>query len=335
MVVRYKRAKIVFIVMALFLSTSLLHCMQQSVVQPYIYNGQKITPETILPLVPQIPEDIKSAAVDWLNKEYDLISRLTQFSYSGCARSFSTANLQHSNNCLILRKNNMSLQGNYVFILPCAPEYIAKISGLTNRAANLIAHKVNKNNGSRDFNVLDEGPTFQTISSVASLLRIQEVIKQHALTKIKTASTYLLHIPWQPRELSDDNYIILQERVDGVALLNEKRTSGVSDQAVKELFCVIKNAGLWNLHDLLVDACGTIFVVDLAQPVDSDPSHFFHKNSDAYQRNVNAGTRGAEILFKNSEIIKNICGKDTIRPRSGNYTDRLRRAIRMPVLNKQ
>ncbi len=123
-------------------------------------------------------------------------------------------------------------------------------------------------------------PTYHTISMYANYLLLKKFIEHNKLKHVITPDTYLEHIPGRPEEVSDDNYMVIQKKINGTLINLLADPSGwekLSDKTIKELF-VAARVGLWNINgNLLVDENGNCVLLDLEQPNNSDPRAFFNK----------------------------------------------------------
>jgi hypothetical protein len=142
--------------------------------------------------------------------------------------------------------------------------------------------------------------TYQTISRAAHFLRLKEWVENHK-TKITTPYNYLVHIPGQPKEVNDANYVVVEDWVESIGTPDDhpKVFLDTADDNAE----AIAYTGLWNIasRQFLITPDLKIAYIDLEQPNNSNPIEFFHKNKEKYQGNVHCGLGELAVMLKELE----------------------------------
>jgi hypothetical protein len=155
-------------------------------------------------------------------------------------------------------------------------------------------------------------PTYHTISMYTNYLLLKKFIEENNLTHIITPDTYLVHIPNRPAAVSDNNYVVLQNKVNGNLVnvsTNPCAWATLSDEAIQELF-IAARVGLWNIEgNLLVDNNGNIVILALEQPNNSDPRAALNKPMAQEWGAIRGRGAYARYIVDGIELIMNMMKK--------------------------
>lgn len=244
----------------------------------------------IVPCAPELDDMTKSdSQITQCNQ--DLVATLAQL-----PQDLSQARAKNEYNQKLIKTIGMTrtVHPSLNYIFEPVDGVILRIAGIANRLHTIISGQDRgdkwldpygkegesflKNPESRKDLIIM--PTYQTISMYTNHLLLKKIIAENKLTHVITPDTYLVHIPNKPEEVSDDNYMVVQKKIDGElinVLAHPCAWEKFSDEAIKDLF-IAARVGLWNINgNLLVDADGNCVILDLEQPNNSDPRAFFNK----------------------------------------------------------
>lgn len=138
--------------------------------------------------------------------------------------------------------------------------------------------------------------TYQTVSRMAHYLLFQQAKSQGIIApNIIAPAMYLVHIPGQPKEMSDRNYAIVEQCID-----NLQPITSLTSQEAENIKTAIKTIGLFccSKDNVKRDARGNIVFVDFEQPNNSNPRQFFHTAEWVFKNNANAGLEDFAKHFK-------------------------------------
>lgn len=272
-----------------------------------------------------LPFDVATKARAWFADHSDLgLKMIAQKRFQQpAALSIDYENLTQAHNQLLMQAHiHNKSQYNYVFTLPVDRRYLIKISGIMRRVANYLASYASTFEHAKKlyseyarfsglkiaerYNIqeyMKQHPeTYQTISSVASYRRAQEVIARYDLKSYKLPLTAYISLTGG---VSDKEGFVVQERLEGFASL-EKNADVRRSLTYQHLFdtcMLIKHAGLWDLqanilytYDLL-ENCILLSIADFEQYPLTKSSHFFLKDPEEYARCVRNGFFTLKRLF--------------------------------------
>lgn len=239
-----------------------------------------------------------SAVGRWIKNHADLLMYLARTPYP-----LATWPEKFENGVWHLHKHNIKNIGynNYIFTIPSS-DYWVKISGPKHRVRNLYTYNTGKNSywyteiarhwelrNATLLNNFERVPTYQTISRFALYLLLQEAIKEYECQHVKVTPTYLVHIPGTDTTICDEHYVIVQKHSNNLTCLRDApdRILNIPNQAIKELFCLIRDTGYWNIKNgLYVDQDNNLMLLDYEQRNIENPEFFFHKDLDAFEQCV-------------------------------------------------
>ncbi len=278
----------------------------------YTYNGQAMTPENILELAPKVPQDIEQKVQNFFAQKPDFAyifsgeSYYTKIPFSNHAPYAINFNQIMPQDLLFFEAMRQALARAGIqvaavpqginpmiqnFTIRLGDDLLIKSAGYWNRRGNIL-HEMGADNQDRYFPqakldafIKDYGPkTYQTISRMPYWLMVKEAIEKYNLDRIRLPKMYVVHIPGRPTEVSDGNYVIVEENIGGAiagAVGSIYDTEIMKDPEMKRQFEIVKNyANLWdnsapNYH---VNK-GILYPVDFEGPNNQKPSNFFWKNS--------------------------------------------------------
>ncbi len=286
--------------------------MEQVVQDHNTYNGQTITAENLRQLAPTMPEALNEKVTDWAEKNKIILATLAATPQISNAL---TLQLYCQFYQAFLQVNNLTSLGKLNHIFNPDESYVVRISHLTNKIRTLYKlvtgndpyydseKKEPRYFAQAPFDTITTAnvPTFQHVSQVAHYLRLTEVIETKHLQHIKTPATYLLHIPGQPEECADSNYVVVQTKLESD--IQELRTlpgkeqieiiENFSPQVLKEIHAATEYAALWDIaNNLLVNTKNPneLWYTNLEQPDNSGP--FFYAGPEGhskYKHDVSVG----------------------------------------------
>ncbi len=279
----------------------------------FTYKGQLMTADNILKLSPKVPEKLKRQVQSFLRSKPDLIELFSGQSFykklPGHDKAPFAFNFNQIDASMKAYLEDMAIKiahadagiqipssgpGRYNralsnFTVFMGPDWVIKSSGFLNRRANIL-HEVGMDNRDPelpqeklDAFIQDFGPrTYQTISRMPYWLMVKEGIKKFKLNRIKLPKMYLVHIPGRPTQVSDSNYVIVEENIGGVLSGGERyvtQTKIMKDPEVKRQYEILqKYAALWDNSAANYHVKGGIlYPVDTEQPNNQKPSNFFWK----------------------------------------------------------
>jgi len=295
-----------------------------------IYHGTIINQDNIVNLVPSAPPEITQAVQQWLVNNKDFVdSALGYEKLIGPKHPF-----RQNTMALLQKKGIKNLsRSSYVFSIPELEDYIVKMTWQGHRIENLntlsaylqhpdnpfdpshyaygttlteasyvlFAEKLQANdfdnvqNQARELTSCHHAPkTYQTISRIAHYLLFLQAVEQYQLVHVTVPAMYLVHIPGRPNDVSDRNYVVIEQRLENLRTIT---SPDELDQAQRdEIEIIIKTVGLFNIvrGNIFLTADEKIVFIDLEQPNNSNPLAFFHKAEDRFHNNVRAGLASFE-----------------------------------------
>jgi hypothetical protein len=170
----------------------------------------------------------------------------------------------------------------------------------------------------------------QNVSRVFYAKQINDFIAKNDLTHIFPLKQWLVHIPWRPYDLNDDNYLVASEKIQTLPskTLNIKRFQLLIDsysnknsheakeaeeseelinqkEIISQLIRVIDYAALWDIRlekVFLIENQGNlkILFLDLEKPGlgGGFDKNFYHKDEGEVTSNAKAGHKGLEAIFE-------------------------------------
>lgn len=306
--------------------------MEQSE-QPFshnTYNKLIINACSILDLAPQMPQEKGITKTEtWIAQH---ATNIKQWTETPELTSLSQVCTRHYLNQLDAIKplgyTNYSTGSN--LSLDTGDNTIVKISSLTNRLYTL--HKLATGKDPYWDTELKKGihfsefpfeqmtasgiPTFQHISILAHYLRLKEVIEQKKLKHIKAVPSYPWHIPGQPLNTADSNYVVVQpkygEHIQEIRNLTQEKQiaiiNNLSPETLSELHQAIEYAALWDVrNNLMVNTNDTneLWYADFEQPNNS--GEFFYKGAkglEKYKHDVSVGLKEMGEKLKKISVNK-------------------------------
>lgn len=141
-------------------------------------------------------------------------------------------------------------------------------------------------------------PTVQSISRAAHKLLLQEWIENNPASRLLAPTCYLVHIPGRATEVSDQNYLLIEEAIEGIESVQERII--VLLNVLPEIREAARYVGLWSIHpaQFVVTHDEKVAIVDLEQPGNTPSDYFFHKNQEKFERNCKVGQNELDTLEK-------------------------------------
>lgn len=140
--------------------------------------------------------------------------------------------------------------------------------------------------------------TYQSASRMARYLLYRKWRALHPNSSLTVPRTYLIPLT-EAQTIDDANCIIVEEHVHARKELNQEF---LQEQDALQDFIV--QLGLWNINpsQFLVQDNGHIVCVDLEDPDNSNPNHFFNADYEKIKHNISCGL--AELQCMCIEILK-------------------------------
>lgn len=285
------------------------------------YMDYEISSETIMQFIEPLPEDARSV-LEWIEEHAEDLRYLaaTPYPLSRWADK-KYYGKQCLKRCGIENRGN----NNFVFQIPNTCWWI-KISGPLRRLINLYVYNTGQNpfstteyklhkefNNATLLNSFKRVPTYQTISRFANSLRCKDVILRNAIDRIYFPEVYLVHIPGNPTDISDDNYIIVEKEVAHIENIcdHARASEALSKQTLKELYYIITEGGIFDFNgeNLRIDDQNNLVFIDLEQAIVENPIDFYNKNKEIFDLRVFHGIRS----FVNVHLSKNSKEYDVVK----------------------
>lgn len=247
----------------------------------------------IIPAIPSLDTISQQAILKWIHNEPELVKQLIkQDDIIGNYKEEHQANKD-----LLTQKNiiNLSPKGNYIFVCPTTPDYIIKISGPSSRFVNtMVANDTWPTTFKpEDIATFKKTTTYQTASSLVTYALCTAYAQKNPLPLVYIPRTYIITIHNDTQAYTDQNCVIVQERLALVP--DEQRklfTQQLSEAHLTQLIQLVVNCGIWSLSydniNFLSD--GRIVLTDLEQPNVCNPlKGFYHIDQIQWRRNITAG----------------------------------------------
>ena len=195
--------------------------------------------------------------------------------------------------------NGSSLKGrNFILSSELFPSYLIKIP----------RHHLSQN---------DSEPFYrQNISRILYNKLINNLIEQHQLKHIYPLKKCLIHIPTQPKTLSDQNYAVVVEKIDSIYKFSERThvfhelLSQVMEgnlealELIAEMAFIINKVGLWDIDPrniLFVEKYKIVFVDTEKWWYEESDQNFFHADAVEIENLRSHGiSHLSKMLYKSS-----------------------------------
>ena len=273
------------------------------------YKGQEITPKSLLRLTPKMSPTLKQEVKDCLTKYNVFIKQLVSTPHPLTHENRKQKTIdnfaiikEYEDKGLVKRlgKDNM----NYVLRFSDYPNFTMPINRWGSRMAYLFYASgqgsvldPNFKADEADCEKIEHIPSFQGCSRAAHYLRLKEFIKNKNCKSLRTTPTYLVHIPGQPKELSDENYVPIQIWVPNLKKLKElpldeqrEIRRNISPAALKEIHDgAVVYAALWDTAgSLCVDDQQPphYYMIDLEEPFNHKPQFFYFQGKEGEKKYV-------------------------------------------------
>lgn len=316
---------------------------------PTTFRGTKITAENLHLLGPQLSPEMQQALVP-------LVPAFTAL----CRNVPQPQDKEIINAALGENLTNLSVHNKAFELL----SHLVKISGFSNRLQSMLVTKgvwpgqlFMTTNG--QYIVLHEDtykrlsdvlpafiPTYQTASRKMRYLLCDETIRLQGLKRVNVTEIYLYLL--NPEEgPHDENCISIEKKVDGKPLERRMLSIHFSGDHVQELFTLIETVGIWTLikgdydlsdpeagnwyiDDILRDENGILYLIDLEQPNNSNPTRFAAPEDAEHHGNIKSGIEQLAVLCAHDPkklacLIKLV--RESKKINSRNFTERFKKEI--------
>ncbi|MGE0009518.1 MAG: hypothetical protein AB7F19_03170 [Candidatus Babeliales bacterium] len=285
----------------IFLAAQLTICSLSPLCARNTYNGIEISAETIASFIEPLPNEaihIKK----WIKKHAAMLRFL-----AACPAPLSSWEEKKLRGNTYLEEHGYENLGsnNFVFYIPDS-DWLIKISGPLRRVTNIYMYNTNTDpyipteykrhkafGNKKLLNRFKVVPTYVTISRFANALLCKDVCKKNNIENIYFPDIYLVHIPGNPHDISDDNYIILEKQVPNIENIcsHKQERRALTRKALRELYLIITQAGIFDFNgeNLQIDNHNNLIFIDLEQGMVENPSHFFNKDKQMFDFRVYEG----------------------------------------------
>lgn len=268
---------------------------------PNTYKGQSITPQTLVNMVDEVPEEIRKEVAEYEANNPGLIKKLTKIDIS---KGQVIANQKGQVSLIfpeqleagkILANGNIS-NNRCNFIFKTGDNTIAKISGFPNRIVTKLVSiyperpitNVERGYVKGDFwrnqdfrkkvfsdliQIGEQDPkTYQTVSRAAAALVINEL----GFKDVQAPKTYVMPVGGEKlTSVEDNDCFVVQEYIKDakpVDTMTKEEIKEIDPKTIANYATVLTNAGLFTPRILVKD--GILYVVDLEQPNNFDGNLF-------------------------------------------------------------
>lgn len=267
------------------------------------YQGQEITAENILQLIPEPPHELEAKVQTYLKQKPILANIISGADYYNKIMFFDKApftldfqpdtpdrpivDLYFKTMESYIRQAGLPTKPGQNFVIPLG-DHIIKASGFFNRRENINAYlrqtDPTQTHGKtilpaqlEKFNK-EVGKTYQTISRVAYWLRLKELKETLNLDRICLPDKYLVHIPGRPLQVDDTNYVVAETALDD-AVPFDQTDLAQDPEVIQQLTQAIGYAHLWDINSRNILVSGDkACIVDTEQPNVGVPTKFFLKD---------------------------------------------------------
>jgi len=262
------------------------------------YNQVPITPQSIVTLAPNLATDDLKKIESWLLKNRKVIDGII---CAPCYGFLTDLCANKSRIQAILDKHNLKnmSRNSYIFDINASKKYYIKLVGPVVKRENynaLLRRDLRFLFMQKDYEDIQKNgatATYQTISRVAHGLLFKQWSdaweKKKGTCPVKTPQSYLVHIPWQPHIVEDNNYVVVEDFVESKGEMADYPEIFLQHEAC--FHEAIKAVGIWDIlkDNCLVGTDNSLLCVDLEQPFNNNPKDFFYKNIAEYKKNVEIG----------------------------------------------
>lgn len=287
------------------------------------YNGEPITPESILRLSPPMPLFLQQSVDDWFKhpEHTDFIAHLARLPNPFNAQTFREKKDDDRTTLNTFEQAKIvSTLSEYNYVLHpqgWAHDFIIKIAGPGPRMQNLLydmgvdlAAEAKKfpdgiiRLAQCDFDYSKMDPQQRTclaMGRVAHSLKLKEAKQLHALDRIKHRDVYPYHIPNQPLEIHDGNYVTIEHYICGVkpfkddgsneySLTLKARIDLLTFETLHEVYLSIREAGMWDTQpkNFVIDEEGNVMHLDEEPSGKCPAQQFFYQDVDTEPLNAYA-----------------------------------------------
>lgn len=257
------------------------------------YQGKKINPQSLLTLMPKMPDGLKQQVRACIIKYHDFITQLVTTPHP---LTHESRKQKTKDNFAIIKeyedkgevKNLHDV--NYVLRFKDYPGFTLPINRWGSRVAYWMYSSgqgsvldPNFNPDTADCSKFEYMPSYQHCSRGAHYLRVKEAIEKDNFKSLKTTPTYLKHIPGKPKTLSDENYVPIQVWVDNLKTMKEipekalKIRSNIPYDALKEIHEATIYAALWDIVPYLaIDTVNSdYYITEFEEPFNHKEQFFY------------------------------------------------------------
>lgn len=309
--------KMKYIIICLFIVGISLKSMEVNRYSHNTYQGKEISPQSLVQLMPKMPEQLQQQVNDCMKKYHSFIVQLTSTPHP---LTHESRKQKTKDNFAAIEeyKNKNEVKNysdfNYVLRFKDYPGFSIPINRWGSRVAYLMyssgAGNVldsNFNPDTADCSKFEHMPSYQHCSRGAHYLRVKEANDKQKFNFLKVIPTYLQHIFGRPTELSDENYVAIQEWVENLAALKELSQEKAQEirknipyDALKEIHEAIIYGGLWDqATNLAVDGSSPYYYMfDLEEPFNHKQEYFYFRGQEGTKKYVEDVIAGLERMAK-------------------------------------
>jgi len=301
-------------------AVSTIFCMDR-INECSTYKGVPITPKTLLKIAPEMSSSLKKVVMPWIKQNKDFLRGLVS-SPNPYTRAAAKARTQQNTDLIKNHKHIDNLSPFNYILKPKEEDFIVRVNRWGSRMAYL-AYATGQGSvldpqfdGSKLVYEKFAGVhTYQHVSHLAHYLRLSEIIKKKSFQYLKTSPTHLVHIPGQPEECCDENYVAVQEFVPGFVEFRtlekqspekyKKVVQNLPKKLMQEMYEAAKYAALWDISpNIGLASDGNYYIFDLEEPFNHKPNFFYFQGKEGYKKyleDVRDGLERVADRFKKTD----------------------------------
>jgi len=280
------------------------------------YQSKEINPQSLLKLLPKMPDGLKQQVKECMAKYHTLITQLVTTPHP---LTHENRKQKTEDNSAIIKEyenkgevKNLS-DFNYVLRFKDYPGFTMPINRWGSRVAYWMYSSgegnvldPNFDRDAADCSKFEYMPSYQHCSRGAHYLRVKEAIEKNNFKSVKTTPTYLEHIPGKPKTLSDENYVPIQVWVDNLKTVKElaekafEIRSNIPYDALKEIHETLIYGALWDItSNLAIDGVNPYYyILDLEEPFNHKEQYFYFRGEEGTKKYVEDVVKTLERMAK-------------------------------------
>jgi hypothetical protein len=282
------------------------------------YQGRVITPDSLLELAPKMSDNLEKQTNGCMEKYHGLINSLVSTPHPltrekiGEKKQKDIDLIKESN-----QRGDLKNLGAFNYVLRFSDEDYRGFTVPINKWGSRVAYWVYASDQgsvldpkfSRNFDCskIENLPSYQHCSRVAHYLRLKELVERQNFQFFKPTPTYLKHVSGKSKELSDENYVVVQkwepDFKEVSSLPKEEQQlvrENIRPEALQEMHAAIVYAALWNFsgHWAVNSNQSEYYMPNLEEPFNHKPQFFFFQGEEGTRKYVMDVRDGLERMAK-------------------------------------